>query len=221
MKIVEFLHKNGLFGTLLIVFNMVEGLLFDARYKTDTCRRVLLSDLHIEALSKSFGTKYDPSPISALRRLLSSIQIPKDSNFVDFGSGKGRVLLIASQFKFNNVIGVEFSSALCDVAKNNVNKYLMATSVSCNSITILNDDAQNYTVADDDCVLFFFNPFGPEIMSLVIGNIIKSYEKNRRDIYMIYYNPVHENLFADFHSIELVEVARTFGRFFNIYMIKS
>jgi tRNA1(Val) A37 N6-methylase TrmN6 len=45
---------------------------------------------------------------------------PGRYDFVDFGSGKGRVLLIASQFPFCQVIGVEFDRRLHAIAQENI-----------------------------------------------------------------------------------------------------
>jgi len=36
--------------------------------------------------------------------------------FIDFGSGKGRVLLLAARYPFKEVVGIEFSKELNDIA---------------------------------------------------------------------------------------------------------
>jgi predicted RNA methylase len=41
-------------------------------------------------------------------------------SFVDFGSGKGRVLLVASHYPFREVVGVEFSPELQKIAEGNI-----------------------------------------------------------------------------------------------------
>lgn len=218
-RIVYFIFSNGIWNSLLIAFNHFEGLFFDARYGTDTCKRVSLSNLNIASASKNFGTKYDPSPISALRRLLRWISIPDSVNFVDFGSGKGRVLLVASEFPFSRIVGLEFSSDLCSISKSNISKFKSHKMIK-TPISVLNIDAIQYKIQDDDAVFFFFNPFGAEVMRPVIENILQSYNKKNRRILFIYYNPVHANLFNEFKLIELSHSIHSFGRLFNIYTIK-
>jgi len=44
-------------------------------------------------------------------------------SFVDYGSGKGRVLLVASDYAFKKIVGVEFSKVLNDVAVANIATY--------------------------------------------------------------------------------------------------
>jgi hypothetical protein len=41
---------------------------------------------------------------------------PRDFTFTDFGSGEGRVLLIAAGLPFRAVVGVEFSAELNEIA---------------------------------------------------------------------------------------------------------
>ena len=51
------------------------------------------------------------------RRLMRTLSLPPGSGFVDFGCGKGRVLLLAAGFGFARITGVEFAKELCDIAK--------------------------------------------------------------------------------------------------------
>jgi len=47
----------------------------------------------------------------------------KDFTLIDLGSGKGRVLLMASDYPFKRIIGVEFMPELHRVAEGNIRKY--------------------------------------------------------------------------------------------------
>lgn len=55
-----------------------------------------------------------------LRMALKALKIPKGKVLVDIGSGKGRVLLVASEFGFREARGIEFSPKLCAIAKENL-----------------------------------------------------------------------------------------------------
>ena len=51
---------------------------------------------------------------------MNQLNLPWDKfNFIDFGSGKGRCLLMAGILGFKNVIGIEFAKDLCEWAKRN------------------------------------------------------------------------------------------------------
>ncbi|MBZ5489392.1 MAG: class I SAM-dependent methyltransferase [Acidobacteriia bacterium] len=47
----------------------------------------------------------------------------QDFTFIDLGSGKGRALLMAAQYGFKRIIGVEFMPELHRVAQENIRKY--------------------------------------------------------------------------------------------------
>ena len=55
--------------------------------------------------------------------LFKKLKIPDDKVFIDIGSGKGRVLLIAAEFGIKEVRGIEFSPVLCEIAKKNISIY--------------------------------------------------------------------------------------------------
>ena len=56
-------------------------------------------------------------------------------------------------------------------------------------------DASMYSIPDSMTVIFFFNPFGPQTMKQVVGNILESLVRAPRKIWVIYQNPVNENIF--------------------------
>ncbi len=66
------------------------------------------------------GVFYKPSGWLTLRRILRARDVSSDDVFVDFGSGMGRILLLAVQYPFRRVVGVELSEELNEIAKANV-----------------------------------------------------------------------------------------------------
>ena len=62
---------------------------------------------------------YDPIGYRTCRRALGMIDVdPATDVFVDYGCGKGRVVVLAARRKFQRVIGVELSAELADAARN-------------------------------------------------------------------------------------------------------
>jgi len=89
--------------------------------------------------------------------------------FVDYGSGKGRVLVFAGRYPFQRVIGLEFADELHEQAVRNV-----ATArrwLPCQSIEALHVDALDFEPPTGPCVFFFFNPFVPDVMEGVVQRI--------------------------------------------------
>lgn len=130
-------------------------------------------------------------------------------HFIDFGSGKGRVLLLASNYGFNKVIGVEFAQELHFIAKNNIS-ICERNNNKPNKIESICEDATNYNIPNCPLNIFFNSPFIGFVLKKVLGNISTSFEKNPREIYLIFYgqNPSSIEIFKtmtkkNFHGEEI------------------
>ena len=97
----------------------------------------------------------------------------EDFTFVDYGCGKGRTLLLASEWRFREIVGVEFSSALCGVAERNVRAFAQCNEQHHN-IRIECIDARDYELPSGPMVLYFYNPFDAAILSIVLENLARS-----------------------------------------------
>ena len=65
--------------------------------------------------------RYQPSDPDDFRSLVEALPFDlTDYVFVDLGSGKGRILLLASRYPFRGVVGVEFAHELNEVAERNI-----------------------------------------------------------------------------------------------------
>ncbi len=122
--------------------------------------------------------------------------IPANGVFVDFGCGKGRVLLLASEFGFAKVRGVDFAPEFCAVARSNYIVYQNRTGVK-TEFRIIESDVVDYVINKEDNVFFMYNPFDGVVMSRVLDNIAASLEMQPRRILIIYHNPVHSNIIEE------------------------
>ena len=96
---------------------------FDEELGTHTAQIREIGSLDIDALSARHAVRYQASPAALVRTAISSLDADlSDMVFVDFGSGKGRVVMIAASFPFKAVIGVELSSELHQIAMENVRR---------------------------------------------------------------------------------------------------
>jgi SAM-dependent methyltransferase len=112
---------------------------------------------------------------------------PNEDVFVDFGSGKGRIVLLAAQYPFRRVIGVEFAEALNAVARQNHQQ--TKHTLKCKDVKLIQADATQWSVPHDATVLFFFNPFDGAILAQVCANIQRSLAEAPRKITIIYVRP--------------------------------
>ena len=94
---------------------------FDTRYQIDTQMPVALADLETTAPGAKFANRYQGTPVVVIHRMIRRLKVNRQRfTFIDLGSGKGRVLLIAAQYPFKSVIGIEFSKTLHDIALTNI-----------------------------------------------------------------------------------------------------
>ena len=102
-------------------------------------------------------------------------------------------MLVASEFAFREVRGLEYSPVLCRVAEQNCRRYFARCSPDV-VFQVLQSDAREYDIRDDETVFFLFNPFGPVILRQVIENIQKSLLENPRKAWIVYLNPLHREV---------------------------
>ncbi len=185
--------EKGVARTLSIILNRMFDFHFDWKYKTDTRNKISLHDLSVTGENKERGSFYQPTMALSFNRLLDTIPLPPESVLVDFGCGKGRVLLLAALRGIKKAVGIEFSPELCAIAKNNVRIVEQATGSRLN-IAVIEGDVTHYEIEDDQNVFFFFNPFDDVVLDTVVKNIQQSLQRKPRQIAIIYYNPVHSHI---------------------------
>lgn len=186
----ESIRQRGLLTTLSMAFSAVADLTFDWWHGTDTARIVPIGEMNVRSENTAHAVHYQATKAGPLAKLLRRLRFPEGSVFVDFGSGKGRVLLLAAQEKFKRVVGVEFSPDLCAVARKNVELFRRKRP-SMASVEIVETDATRYVVRPDENVFFLFNPFGEVVLAQVVQRIAESLAANPRPAWMIYCTPLH------------------------------
>ena len=175
---------------------------FDREYGVDTDGKfdgwTYLSDLDIPSSNWIDGNDYAAIEPIRFKRVLAGFDIAfEDYTFVDFGSGKGRALLLASEFPFKRILGLEFSPELHRAAEENIRRYISATQ-KCRDIQSLNVDFANYALPPEASVLFFFHPCRTRVLSGVVAGIGRSLLSHPRPLYIAYVAPTPEQelLFA-------------------------
>lgn len=181
------LRDKGFSRTFQSVISVIEDFYFEMQYGVSTSRIVKREDLDISERSKEHSEEYKPTRIRHFRLLIKDLKLPDDSVFVDMGSGKGRIILIASLLKFKQVIGVEISSQLCQVARNNVAMFEKKLKRPLH-IEIVNEDVLQYSIKADENVFYFYKPFDNFVMENIIQRVLKSVIQNPRKVWLIINN---------------------------------
>jgi len=126
--------------------------------------------------------------------------------FIDLGSGKGRTLLMASSYPFTRIIVVELLPELHQAAQENLASY-KSESQKCRGLESICADAIDFTFPPDPTVLYLFNPLPEAGLRRVIANLEKSLEQNPRPVYVLYHNPLLEQVLTE--SPALKKIAAT------------
>jgi hypothetical protein len=187
-ELLKDVKKIGPRRTIELIVGRLVDYWFDVKYGTDTLRIEELEDgLDFWNESKLDAAGYGPTRMRVFRKLVQVLDLPRDGAFVDFGSGKARVLLMASEHGFKKAVGVEFSPHLCEVARRNIATY-QAKFRRDTEFEIHECDAAEYAIKDDENVFFFYHPFDLEVMSKVLHNIVASWKAAPRKIWLIDHN---------------------------------
>lgn len=179
--------------------------IFDWRHGVRTCGSAELKGLTIAGENANHGVFYHPSHPKFLFEVLGALNIDYSRYaFVDLGSGKGRVLLVASEFPFLSIVGVEFARELNEIACENIRSY-RSTTQKCGKLQSLHADAAEFEFPSVPLVIYLFNPFGPGVLVPVLRNLQRSLGSQPRDAVLIYIAPFHGDLVEQETMLKCVE----------------
>lgn len=183
---------------------------FDERYGVDTGGVIPLDRLEIEGTTWEQGVPYWGIDPDEFARLLAALPVrPEGFTFVDYGSGKGRAVLLAAGRPFRKVVGVEFAPELDRVARENLRTY--RGEVRCRDIELVCGDALEFDLPAGPVVCYFYNPFEGGIMARVVARIADSYRADPREVFVLYANPLHREVWERAGCFEAVAVTGDFA----------
>lgn len=191
---------------------------FDEQHGVDTAGCIHQTELRVNNPNQVHAVSYGASDPKYFGDAIHALPIDyKRFVFIDFGSGKGRAILLASDFPFKRIVGVEFSEELHLVAQDNIRRFHSDT-CQCEHLESLCMDATVFPLPTDPLVCYFCNPFDETLMSQVLANIQDSILKKPREVFIVYYNPKEGHLidqidcFTRIGTIGSVRIWRTTER---------
>lgn len=169
---------------LLIQTGFLDGKT-DSLFFVPTRGRVKLVRLNIPSQVRSTAHDYRPTPRLVFRWAMSAL--PDDLNrtaFVDYGAGRGRVLLLASHYPFEMITGAEIALELHDDCLMNIAQYPRSL-MKCRNVECQHTRATTLPIPEQPAVFYFFNPFDKSVFEKVLARIERSYKRARREMHLI------------------------------------
>jgi len=209
---------------------------FDQMHGVDTSGLVPAKHLVTGHANDEHVTAYYGVAPSILRSLITQWRetIPPHPistyTFIDIGAGKGRGLLVASEYHFRKVIGIELNPALAAIARDNIALWTAAhaadsTAARLAPIELLEQDALDFDFPSTPTLIFLFHPFEAPVLKQLLRRIETQYAQRPGTLDIIYVNaecanvldrnPAFEQLFLDNvkmspedHAADLEAIAR-------------
>jgi hypothetical protein len=209
-KLQRAVAKRGVVGTLTAAPAKIMGHLargskpgkqynpvhpFDLEHGTDTSGLIAAEDLLDNRRRKNIhNTGFYATAPSMFQQAFARLDIDFEKfTFVDLGAGKGRIMLLASNFPFQRVLGVEFVPELHAIATRNIALYQPAVR-QCHDVQCILSDVRDFDFPDAPLVIFMWHPFVGPVFEKVMTNLEESLQRNPREAYLVYLKPQYEHL---------------------------
>jgi len=145
---------------------------FDRLHNVDTAAELPLGAAGVPPADVARGNGvYRSLREDVFRAAMDTVKIDARAfTFVDIGSGKGKVLFMASNRPFKRIIGIEYAIGLHAIAVRNVATY-RSDSQQCTQIEPVHGDALAYTPPPGPLVLFVFNALAAKFMRMLLKKL--------------------------------------------------
>jgi hypothetical protein len=163
---------------------------FDVEHGVDTSGFLSAAECAPDAAMASQIWPYAGSQPSIVRTGIALLPDHNQYAFVDLGCGKGRALMVASEFPFARLVGVEISPDLAEVARGNV-AVITRRDPRGALIDIRVGNATAMRPPAERVVYFMYNPFGRALTETLVDGLERQLANGLEHAFVIYYNPVY------------------------------
>ena len=191
---------------------------FDRRAGIRTAGPVSLREL---GLSPETSVRYEASPVGFFHSLIHKLDIDYSRTvFIDLGSGKGRVLLLASHYPFRSIIGVEISLILCQIATDNIETYLTHRRRQCD-ISVVRRGIDEFDYPElgtaNHLLIYMHNPCSESVLMTAVEKLSGSAAQGVL-VTIIYLNPVWCEVLTKTPWLIQIRHGETFDETSNSFM---
>ena len=163
---------------------------FDVAHGVDTSGYMSAAECAPDAAMASQILPYAGSQPSIVRAGIALLPDQNQYAFVDLGCGKGRALMVASEFSFARLLGIEISPDLAGLARRNA-AVIAAQNPRRPRIEIRVGDATGMRPPAERVVYFMYNPFGRALTETLVEGLERQLANGLQHAFLIYYNPVY------------------------------
>jgi SAM-dependent methyltransferase len=167
---------------------------FDRMHGTDTSGCTPDAKIRWDAGLDIHAHGYAGSQPGVTRNVLATLPGLETLTFVDLGCGKGRPLLVATEFPFKDIIGVELSPKLGDIATRNAARFAELYPDR-TKVRIVVGNAVEFPIPPGDVLVYLYNPFEEEPLRKVSANVEAALAAGRRRIFVVYFHPKFSSVF--------------------------
>jgi SAM-dependent methyltransferase len=119
--------------------------------------------------------------------------------FLDVGAGKGRAMLVASQYPFQRVEGIELSPKLARITEANIAKFEQhPENDELSPLMLIEGDATQHLLPAGPCLAFLFHPFELPVLKRFIAHVERTLKEHPHPFDLLYANTEHD-LWLDKH----------------------
>lgn len=167
---------------------------FDEEFGTETNRKVRLTNYRTPKEKLQGSVMYWATPVSIFRKILESLNLKYEQyHFIDIGAGKGRVLLMASEFSFSRVTGIEIDSELAETAKRNIEAYSKSRSLK-TSVDVCCKSVDRFSFSPVNTVIYLFNPFDAKVLNELLAELNVAFSAGECELIFIFLDPYEQHL---------------------------
>ena len=131
--------------------------------------------------------RYEVTPYDVLSVTCEQLHIKPTDCIVDFGCGKGRILFFFNNYYLCRTKGIEHDAQLYRQLEDNKAYYTVRFKERESMIDLYHMRAEDYPIAKEDNIFYFFNPVAPELFASILERIVHSIEEYSRVVTLILY----------------------------------
>jgi SAM-dependent methyltransferase len=132
---------------------------------------------------------------SIVRRALKQLGDVCGHTFIDIGCGKGRPMIVATEFPFEAVLGYDLAAPLVAIANRNA-KIVARAHPERTPMQAFVADALELRFTQRRLVIFLFNPFGASVISMLLSSLERALaEGSVEALRVVYMFPVCAHVF--------------------------
>ena len=167
----------------------------DRQHGTETSGLVDADQLQPDAALASELNPYMGSQPSIVRRAMQTLGETNGYTFIDIGCGKGRALIVATEFDFDAIVGYDISAELVHIA--NQNAAVMAQRYPERApIRALKANVSELSLPAGKLVVFLYNPFGTPLIAALLKTLEAGIAAGELEhFFIVYDNPVCGRVF--------------------------